>query len=74
MLFGQDGALPIMPIYWYTFPNLEKLSVKDTFFISPLDQIDFTKVVVHGLVRHFSKKTRNRRGARAPRRLTLVAK
>jgi oligopeptide transport system substrate-binding protein len=45
-LFGQDGALPIAPIYWYTFPNLEKQSVKDTFFISPLDQIDFTKVVV----------------------------
>jgi len=45
-LFGQDGALPIMPIYWYTYPNLEKLSVKDTFFISALDQIDFTKVVV----------------------------
>jgi oligopeptide transport system substrate-binding protein len=45
-LFGQDGALPILPIYWYTFPNLEKLSVKDTFFISSLDQIDFTKVEV----------------------------
>jgi oligopeptide transport system substrate-binding protein len=47
-LFGQDGALPITPIYWYTFPNLEKQSVKDTFFISPLDQIDLTKVVVKG--------------------------
>jgi oligopeptide transport system substrate-binding protein len=46
MLFGQDGALPILPIYWYTYPNLEKLSVKDTFFISSLDQIDFTKVEV----------------------------
>jgi oligopeptide transport system substrate-binding protein len=48
MLFGQDGALPIAPIYWYTYPNLEKLSVKESFFISPLDQIDFTKVVVTG--------------------------
>jgi len=48
MLFGQDGAMPIIPIYWYTYPNLEKLSIKDTFFISPLDQIDFTKVVVQG--------------------------
>jgi oligopeptide transport system substrate-binding protein len=47
-LFGQDGALPIIPIYWYTFPNLEKLSVKDTFNISPLDQFDLTKVVVKG--------------------------
>jgi oligopeptide transport system substrate-binding protein len=46
MLFGEDGALPIAPIYWYTFPNLEKLTVKDTFNISPLDQIDLTKVVV----------------------------
>ena len=48
MLFGQDGALPILPIYWYTFPNLEKLSVKDTFNISPLDQFDLTRVVVKG--------------------------
>jgi oligopeptide transport system substrate-binding protein len=47
-LFGQDGALPIIPIYWYTFPNLEKLSIKDTFNISPLDQFDLTKVVVQG--------------------------
>jgi oligopeptide transport system substrate-binding protein len=45
-LFGQDGALPILPIYWYTYPNLEKLSVKDTFFISSLDQIDFTTIEV----------------------------
>jgi ABC-type transport system substrate-binding protein len=36
------------PIYWYTFPNLEKLSIKDTFNISPLDQFDLTKVVVKG--------------------------
>jgi oligopeptide transport system substrate-binding protein len=48
MLFGQDGALPLTPIDWYTFPNLEKTSVKDTFFISPLDQFDLTKVVVKG--------------------------
>src|SRR3954470_11172554 len=48
MLFGQDGALPILPIYWYTFPNLEKLSVKDSFNINPLDQFDLTKVTVTG--------------------------
>jgi oligopeptide transport system substrate-binding protein len=47
-LFGQDGALPIAPIYWYTYPNLEQLSVKDTFYVSSLDQIDLTKVVVKG--------------------------
>jgi oligopeptide transport system substrate-binding protein len=48
MLFGQDGALPIAPIYWYIYPNLEQLSIKDTFYISSLDQIDLTKVVVKG--------------------------
>jgi oligopeptide transport system substrate-binding protein len=48
MLFGQDGALPILPIYWYTFPNLEKLSVKDSFNINPLDQFDLTQVTVTG--------------------------
>jgi len=47
-LFGQDGALPILPIYWYTYPNLEKLSIKDTFNINPLDQFDLTQVVVKG--------------------------
>jgi oligopeptide transport system substrate-binding protein len=47
-LFGQDGALPILPIYWYTYPNLEKLSIKDTFNINPLDQFDLTEVVVSG--------------------------
>jgi oligopeptide transport system substrate-binding protein len=47
-LLGQDGAVPFTPIYWYTFPNLEKLSVKDTFNINPMDQFDLTKVVVQG--------------------------
>ena len=48
MLFGEDGAMPILPIYWYTYPNLEKESIKESFFISPLDQIDFTTVEVTG--------------------------
>jgi oligopeptide transport system substrate-binding protein len=48
MLFGQDGAMPILPIYWYTYTNLENQSIRETFEISPLDQIDFTKVVVQG--------------------------
>jgi oligopeptide transport system substrate-binding protein len=47
-LFGQDGAMPILPIYWYTYPNLEKLSIKDTFNINPLDQFELSKVVVQG--------------------------
>jgi oligopeptide transport system substrate-binding protein len=46
ILFGDDGELPLTPIYWYTYPNLENPSIKDTFNISPLDQIDFTTVVV----------------------------
>jgi oligopeptide transport system substrate-binding protein len=46
ILFGQTGELPLTPIYYYTYPNLEKLSIKDSFNISPLAQIDLTKVVV----------------------------
>ena len=45
-LVGQDGALPLSPIYWYTYPNLEKLSIKDSFTVNLLNQIDLTKVVV----------------------------
>ncbi|HEX5469642.1 MAG TPA: peptide ABC transporter substrate-binding protein [Gaiellaceae bacterium] len=47
-LLGQDGAVPIAPIYWYTYVNLEKQSIQDTFNINPLDQFDLTKVVVTG--------------------------
>jgi oligopeptide transport system substrate-binding protein len=45
-LIGEDGALPMTPIYWYTYPNLEKLSIKDSFKVNLLNQIDLTKVVV----------------------------
>jgi oligopeptide transport system substrate-binding protein len=45
-LVGQDGALPFTPIYWYTYPNLEKLSIKQSFVVNLLNQIDLTKVVV----------------------------
>jgi oligopeptide transport system substrate-binding protein len=45
-LVGEDGAMPVAPIYWYTYPNIEALSVKDTFDINLLSQIDLTKVVV----------------------------
>lgn len=48
IMFGEDGEVPLTPIMWYTYPNLENDSVRDTFFISPLDQIDFTKIVVQG--------------------------
>jgi oligopeptide transport system substrate-binding protein len=46
MLTGPDGAMPIAPIYWYTYTNLERASVKDTFQINPLDQFDLSKVVI----------------------------
>jgi oligopeptide transport system substrate-binding protein len=46
IMFDEDGELPVTPIMWYTYPNLENDAVRDTLFISPLDQIDFTKVVV----------------------------
>ena len=46
MLTGPNGQLPIAPIYWYTYTNLERASVKDTFQINPLDQFDLSKVVI----------------------------
>jgi len=45
-LVGPEGAMPLTPLYWYTYPNLEKLSIKDTFQVNLLNQIDLTKVVV----------------------------
>jgi ABC-type oligopeptide transport system substrate-binding subunit len=46
ILTGKDGDMPVAPITWYTYPNLEKLSVKDTFNINLLDQFDLSKVKV----------------------------
>lgn len=48
MLTGPQGELPISPLYWYTYTNLERESVKDTFNINLLDQFDLSKVVVKG--------------------------
>ena len=45
-MYGEDGEMPNLPIYWYTFVNLERESVKDTFFTNLLNQTDLTKVVV----------------------------
>jgi len=47
-LTGQDGALPIIPLWYITYPNLERESVKDTFKINLLDQVDLTKVEIKG--------------------------
>ena len=46
ILFGGDGDVPIMPIYFYTFPQLEKLNIRATFSTNLLNQTDLTKVVV----------------------------
>ena len=46
ILFGENGDMPILPIYWYTFNQLEKPSIKETFEINLLSQIDLTEVVV----------------------------
>jgi ABC-type oligopeptide transport system substrate-binding subunit len=46
ILFGDNGDMPVLPIYFYTQNALEKLSVKDTFELNLLNQVDLTKVVV----------------------------
>jgi oligopeptide transport system substrate-binding protein len=46
IMFGPDGQVPLIPIYWYTYGSLENQSIKSTFSISPLDQIDLTQVKV----------------------------
>ena len=47
-LTGQDGALPFIPLWYITYPNLERETVKDTFNINLLDQVDLTKVEIKG--------------------------
>jgi ABC-type oligopeptide transport system substrate-binding subunit len=45
LLFGPDGDVPILPIYWYTNVSLQRESIKDTFNQNLLDQVDLSKVV-----------------------------
>ena len=45
IMFGPDGDVPLIPIYFYTNVSLQKESIKDTFTQDLLDQIDLTKVV-----------------------------
>jgi oligopeptide transport system substrate-binding protein len=45
ILFGPDGDVPLLPIYWYTFVQLEDEAIKDTFGISQTGQIDLRGVV-----------------------------
>ena len=45
IMFGSDGDVPLIPIYYYTNVSLQKDSIRDTFTQDLLDQIDLTKVV-----------------------------
>jgi oligopeptide transport system substrate-binding protein len=45
-LFGQNGAVPIAPIYWYTSSYQERPSIQETFSESPLGQVDLRDVEV----------------------------
>jgi oligopeptide transport system substrate-binding protein len=45
-LMGQQGDLPIMPIYWYTYIQQERPSIQDSLNVNLLNQIDYTKVKV----------------------------
>ncbi len=44
-LLGENGAVPIAPIYWYTYVQLERPSIKDSLNVNLLSQTDYTKVV-----------------------------
>ena len=48
IMFGEDGEMPLIPIYFYTLPNLEAQCIKDTFYIGALNSMDLTDVVVEG--------------------------
>lgn len=46
ILLGQNGEVPIAPIYWYTSSYQERASVQDTFYESLLGQVDLRNVEV----------------------------
>ena len=43
---ARTGAMPMTPIYWYTYTQLERPSVQDSFNVNLLAQTDLTEVVV----------------------------
>ena len=45
-LNGEDGAMPVLPIYWYTQIQQERPTVQDTFNMNLLTQFDLTQVKV----------------------------
>jgi oligopeptide transport system substrate-binding protein len=46
ILGGENGDMPVMPIYYYTQTAQERESVKDSWEYNLLTQVDLTKVVV----------------------------
>jgi oligopeptide transport system substrate-binding protein len=48
IMFGEDGEIPLIPIYHYTKVTLERESVRETAYFDPQTRIDFTRVVVRG--------------------------
>ena len=46
ILGGEDGEMPVMPIYWYTYTQLERPTIQDTYNLNLLDQVDLTQVEV----------------------------
>jgi oligopeptide transport system substrate-binding protein len=47
-LVGPDGALPFIPIYWYTYIQQERPNIQKTFNLNLLTQFDLTKVKIEG--------------------------
>jgi oligopeptide transport system substrate-binding protein len=45
-LTGENGALPFIPLWSGTYNNLERETLKDTFNINLLDQVDLTMVEI----------------------------
>ena len=45
-LTGENGALPFIPLWSGTYNNLERETVKETFEINLLDQVDLTTVEI----------------------------
>ena len=44
ILVGPDGRMPVLPLFRRAYPNLEALSVKDSFSVNALGQIDLSAV------------------------------
>jgi oligopeptide transport system substrate-binding protein len=45
ILTGKNGDMPVAPIYWYTYADLQKSNVHG-YTINPMDEIDLAKVSV----------------------------